>query len=136
MFNCLVKTSSCLFHQTRFWDIWAILQPQAYRLHGLQPQHTLLLLDFFVAVKKSRRNTDHSDLKSDRRRFFVKTLRTRAESDYQIINFSQSVAQTDFTALIGVIRNNRGKTDTSDLIWKKGSQIFIRKKTGQIFKEQ
>ncbi len=84
------------------WDIWAILQPQAYRLHGLQPQHTLLLLDFFVAVKKSRRNTDHSDLKSDRRQFFVKTLRTRAESDYQIINFSQSVAQTDFTALIGV----------------------------------
>jgi hypothetical protein len=57
-------------------------------------------------------------------------------SDYQIINFLQSVAQTDLTALIGVIGNNRGKTDTSDLIWKKGSKIFIRKKTGQIFKQQ
>jgi hypothetical protein len=34
------KTSSCLFKKIRLRDIRAILQPQGYLLHGLQPQHT------------------------------------------------------------------------------------------------
>ncbi len=33
------KTSSRLFQHIRLRDIRAILQPQGYRLHGLQPQH-------------------------------------------------------------------------------------------------
>ncbi len=41
MLKSFVKTSSCLFQQIRLWDIRAILQPQGYRLHRLQPQHIL-----------------------------------------------------------------------------------------------
>ncbi len=39
MLQSFVKTSSHLFQQLSFQDIQAILQPQGYWLHRLQPQH-------------------------------------------------------------------------------------------------
>jgi hypothetical protein len=48
VFNYFVKTSSRLFQQTSFRDSWAILQPQGYRLHGLQPQHVYCYLGFVI----------------------------------------------------------------------------------------
>ncbi len=46
-----VKSSTRLF---RFWDIRAILQPQGYRLHRLQPQHTYNIKNYWYTTEYSQ----------------------------------------------------------------------------------